>query len=65
MIKWAQSLGLASGKIKAILAIPAVGKLTCNDAKGTQHLQAKVTIVNRSIQALQSLQAELNDILAG
>jgi len=62
-VKRAQSLGLALSEIKDILTVHDEGELPCCEVK--QHLQDKVAIVNQQIQALETLQAELNGILSG
>ncbi|MBW4695549.1 MAG: heavy metal-responsive transcriptional regulator [Lyngbya sp. HA4199-MV5] len=62
-IKRAQTLGLTLTEIKTILTVHDEGELPCCEVK--QHLQDKVAIVSQQIQALETLQAELNGILSG
>lgn len=62
-VRRAQSLGLALSEIKDILTVHDEGELPCYEVK--QHLQDKVAIVSQQIQALETLQAELNGILSG
>jgi DNA-binding transcriptional MerR regulator len=61
-IKRAQSLGLSLAEIRSILTIHDQGHLPCYSVK--HHLQERLTHIAQQIQALETLQSELQSILA-
>ena len=62
-IKRSQALGLSLGEVQEILAVHDQGLLPCGEMK--QHLETKLDDVNRQIEALRLLKAELQGILSG
>lgn len=62
-IKRAQSLGLSLNEIREILQIRDRGELPCHEVK--HHLELKLQKINDRIQALETLKAELQQILLG
>lgn len=62
-IKRAQSLGLSLQEISQILEVYDHGELPCGEVK--HKLEHKLLEVDRQIQQLQILQAELNGLLSG
>ncbi|MBF2047576.1 MAG: heavy metal-responsive transcriptional regulator [Leptolyngbya sp. IPPAS B-1204] len=62
-IKRSQALGLNLREIQQILAVHDHGELPCGEVK--QHLEAKLADITRQIDALQTLQTELQGILSG
>jgi MerR family copper efflux transcriptional regulator len=60
-IKRAQSLGLKLNEIKDILEVHDKGEIPCGEVK--QHLQERVTMIDRQILALETLKAELQELL--
>jgi DNA-binding transcriptional MerR regulator len=60
-IKRAQTLGLSLSEIENILQVRDRGELPCPEAK--QHLQAKVASISQQIQELETLKAQLQEIL--
>ncbi len=60
-IKRAQSLGLKLNEIKDILEVHDKGEIPCGEVK--QHLQERVTTIYRQIVALETLKAELQELL--
>lgn len=61
-VKRAQSLGLSLSEIRDILEIRDRGQLPCDAVK--QQLMAKVYHITRQIETLETLKAELQEILA-
>lgn len=62
-IKRAQSLGLSLNEIRELLQIRDRGQLPCHEVK--HHLELKLEKINNQIQALETLKAELQQILLG
>ncbi len=62
-IKRSQSLGLSLNEVQQILDVHDDGHLPCGEVKN--HLESKVAEINRQIEALQTLKAELQGILSG
>jgi DNA-binding transcriptional MerR regulator len=62
-IKRAQALGLSLGEIHEILSVHDQGQLPCGEVK--QRLQAKLTAIAQQIEALKTLEDELQGILSG
>lgn len=62
-IKRAQGLGLSLGEIHEILSVHDQGQLPCGEVK--QRLQAKLTAIAQQIEALKTLEDELQGILSG
>lgn len=62
-IKRSQSLGLSLSEVQQILQVHDHGELPCGEVK--QHLEAKVADINRQMEALETLKAELQGILSG
>lgn len=62
-IKRSQALGLSLSEVQDILAVHDQGQLPCGEVK--QHLETKLDEINRQIEALKTLKAELHGILSG
>lgn len=61
-VKRAQSLGLSLNEIADILQVHDQGQLPCDQVK--QHLESKVRAITAQIEALETLQSELQGILS-
>ncbi len=62
-VRRAQALGLHLTEVQQILTVHDQGDLPCGEVK--QHLEAKVVEVRRQIEALETLELELEGILSG
>lgn len=62
-IRRAQSLGLHLTEVQQILGVHDQGELPCGEVK--QHLEAKVAEIRQQIEALETLELELEGILSG
>lgn len=62
-IRRSQALGLSLAEVQQILQVHDQGQLPCGEVK--QHLETKLEDVNRQIEALNILKAELQGILSG
>lgn len=62
-IRRAQALGLHLSEVQQILTVHDQGELPCGEVK--QHLEAKVVEVRQQIEALETLELELEGILSG
>jgi MerR family transcriptional regulator, copper efflux regulator len=62
-IRRAQALGLHLSEVQQILTVHDHGELPCGEVK--QHLEAKVVEVRQQIEALETLELELEGILSG
>ena len=62
-IRRAQALGLHLSEVQQILTVHDQGELPCGEVK--QHLEAKVAEVRQQIEALETLELELEGILSG
>lgn len=62
-IRRAQALGLHLSEVQQILIVHDQGELPCGEVK--QHLEAKVVEVRQQIEALETLELELEGILSG
>jgi DNA-binding transcriptional MerR regulator len=61
-IKRSQTLGLSLNEIKTLLQVHDQGELPCQAAK--QQLQEKVSILTEQIAALETLRAQLRELLS-
>jgi MerR family transcriptional regulator, copper efflux regulator len=61
-IRRAQSLGLSLNEVKEILSVHDQGRLPCREVK--QQIQHKVQEITQQIEQLQTLQSELQTLLA-
>ncbi len=61
-IRRAQSLGLSLNEVKEILSVHDQGRLPCREVK--QQIQSKVQDITQQIEQLQTLQSELQTLLA-
>jgi MerR family transcriptional regulator, copper efflux regulator len=62
-IRRSQSLGLHLNEVQQILQVHDQGELPCGEVR--QHLEAKVAEVRQQIEALKTLELELEGILSG
>jgi MerR family transcriptional regulator, copper efflux regulator len=62
-IRRAQALGLHLSEVQQILMVHDQGELPCGEVR--QHLEAKVVEIRQQIEALETLELELQGILSG
>jgi MerR family transcriptional regulator, copper efflux regulator len=62
-IRRSQSLGLHLSEVQQILRVHDQGELPCGEVR--QHLEAKLVEIRQQIEALETLELELEGILLG